>query len=240
MTCTQKKLDAHIFSIEMRSKECLNSTNCQTETPSFMAKEMPYHEKLQGIIGYGNLLRDFDPHLVNEDLGKQKSIELQSIWKNESESFREDASDKEKYEIAYRSYLQNWVTANNFMGKHLGEFGTTKFVRASIAAWKQKYARFAFALKILFTLSPKTAFRILAKRLAYQMQVFSPFSVSELNEHRMIINATPCKILETRDRNDFCLWACQNIVPAWLEAQFNVKMNPHRQGTSCTAIFEPF
>ena len=136
--------------------------------------------------------------------------------------------------------MWKWVSANNFMGTHQGEAGTTKFMHAAIGAWKRKYARSAIPLKIAVKLSPKTAFRILAKRLAYQLQAFSPFSVTELKENRMVLTVTPCKILTDQNGSSFCVMACQNIIPSWLQAQFNMKMNLNRQGANCSAIFEPF
>ena len=206
----------------------------------FELKEMPYIEKLDGILSFKNLVEDFAPRLVNQELGKNKSDELRRLWENESEKIPEDASYKDKYEIAYRNLLQNWVTANNFMGKYQGEDGTTKYMRAAVSAWKRKYAGSAFALRIIGGASKKTAFRILSKRLAYQLQVFSPFSVSEFDEDHMTLNVSSCKIVGVRKRNDFCLMACQNIIPVWLEGQFNVRMSHNPQGENCTVTFAPF
>lgn len=206
-------------------------------------KEMPYGEKLEGILGFQELLEDFAPRLVSEELGKEKMDELQGIWQKESELIPKDASDKDKYEIAYRNFLQNWVSAQNFMSTHKsqsGDAGGVKFMHEAIEAWKRKYALSAFWLKIMWRISPKNAFETLAKRLAYQLQVFSPFTISQLNGDRMTLAVAPCKILDVRKRNDFCVLACQNIIPSWLEAQFNVKMSSERQGTNCTVSFSPF
>ena len=203
-------------------------------------KEMPYDEKLDGILGFQSLVEDFAPSLVNQELGEEKSVELRRMWENESEKIPEDASDKDKYEIAYRNLLQNWVTANSFMGKYLGEDGTTKYMRAAVSAWKQKYAGPALELRIIGIASRKTAFKILFERLAYQLQIWSPFTVSELDENHMTLNVSSCKIVSVRKRNDFCLMACQNIVPAWLEGQFNVKMSHDLHGEDCTVTLAPF
>jgi hypothetical protein len=151
-----------------------------------------------------------------------------------------DASEIDKYEIAYKNLLQNWVTANNFMGKYLGEDGAMKYNQSAISAWKRKYAGSAYALRIIGSVSRKTAFRILSKRLAYQLQVFSPFSVSEFDEDHMTLNVSPCKINSVRKRNDFCLMACQNIIPTWLEGQFKTKMSHRHQGENCIVTFSYF
>jgi hypothetical protein len=203
-------------------------------------KEMPYLEKFDGILGYMNILEGFAPKLVREELGEAKVDELRSIWKKESETIPEDASHKDRYEIAYRNFVQNWVSAHNFMREHQGEVGAKKFMHAAIAGWRQRYSGDSLLLRIVGSVSTKKAFQILAKRLAYKLQVFSPFVVSELDGNRMILTASPCKILGTRGGVDFCSMACQNIIPVWLESQFNIKMNPTRLGESCTVTFEPF
>jgi hypothetical protein len=203
-------------------------------------KEMPYQEKYDEILEYMDVTEGFAIPLVKEELGKAKVNELRDLWKKESEPIPESASDKERYEIAYRNFTRNWVSAHNFMRENLGEFGAKKFMSAAIAGWQRKYSGDALKLKILGGLSRKTAFRTLAKQLAYKLQVFSPFIVSELEENRMILTVNPCKISETPGGLDFCSMACQNIIPAWLSKQFNIKMNPTIHGSGCTVVFEPF
>ncbi len=202
-------------------------------------KEMPYDEKYTAILGYTKMVEGFAPQLVKKELGGEKVEDLRSLWKKGTEPIPEDASDKDKYEIAYRNFMWKWVSANNFMSRHQGEDGTKKYMQAAIAAWKRKYL-YAFALRFAGGVSRKTAFQFLAKRLAYQLQAFSPFSVTELKENRMVLTVTPCKILTDQNGSSFCLMACQNIIPSWLQAQFNVKMNLNRQGANCNVIFEPF
>ncbi len=202
--------------------------------------QMPYREKLEGILRLDKLVEDFAPHVVKKELGKEKLQELRAIWEAQSEPIPADSSDQEKYEKAYINFLKKWVAANNLMKKYQGEAGTSKYMKAAIDGWKRQYAPTAIELKILWGVSPKTAFRKLAKRLAYSLQVFSPFEVTELDENQMTLSVNPCKITSVPMGNDFCVMACQNIIPAWLQAQFNVKMSSHRQGTNCTVLFKPF
>jgi len=203
-------------------------------------KEMPYDEKVTGILGYTKMVEGFAPQLVKKELGEEKAAELLSLWKKGSEPIPEDASDKDRYEIAYRNFMRKWVSANNFMSKHQGEFGTKKYMQTAIAAWNRKYALRGLMFKVAGGISRKTAFRSVSKGLAYQLQVFSPFSVTEPKENRVVFNVAPCKILADPNGSGFCVMACQNIIPSWLQTQFNVKMNLNRQGANCTAIFEPF
>ncbi len=203
-------------------------------------KQMPYREKLEGILRLDRLVEDFAPHVVTTELGKDKLQELRAIWAAQSEPIPAESSDQEKYEKAYRNFLKKWVAANNLMKKYQGEAGTSKYLKAAIEGWKKQYASTAFELKLVWGLSPKTAFHKLANRLAYSLQVFSPFGVTELDEKHMTLSVAPCKITGLPMGNDFCVMACQNIIPAWLQAQFNVKMSSFRQGTNCTVFFEPF
>jgi hypothetical protein len=106
-------------------------------------KEMPYLEKFEGILDYTKLVEGFAPEVVRNELGKEKVEELRSIWETKKELIPKDASDKEKYEVAYRNFMNMWVNANKFMGEHQGDAGTAKFMQAAISAWKMKYAHSA-------------------------------------------------------------------------------------------------
>jgi hypothetical protein len=202
--------------------------------------EMPYDEKYQGVASYVDILEDFAPRLVKDELGETELDELREIWKKESEPIPKDALDKERYEIAYRNFMRNWISAHNFMKQHQGEDGAKKFMQAAIGGWNKRYTGDSLWLKIVGAISRKAAFRILAKRLAYSLQVFSPFVVTELTGKRMILKVDPCKILGTPSGTDFCMMACQNIIPVWLERKFNIKMNPTRHGADCEVTFEHF
>ena len=205
----------------------------------FELKEMPFQEKYDSILGYSRLVEDFAQKLAKE-LGELRSSELQSLWKQGTETIPEDASDRDRYEIAYRNFMWTWVSANKFMESHQGEAGTKRYMQAAISACKKKYSLEAFPLKIVESISRKTAFKILAKRLAYELQAFSSYMVTELNENRMVLNVAPCKILMDKNGNNFCSMACQNIIPSWLEAQFDVKMDHKRQEQNCSIVFEHF
>jgi hypothetical protein len=203
-------------------------------------KEMPYNEKYQGVLSYVNILEDFAPRLVKDELGETEEEELREIWKKESEPIPKDASDKERYEIAYRNFIRNWVSAHNFMKQHQGEDGTKKFMQAAIGGWRERFSGQALKLRIVGGVSRKTAFRSLAKQLAYKLQVFSPFVVTELTENRMLLKVDPCKIPGMPSGSEFCMMACQNIIPVWLERQFNIKMSSTRHGPDCEVTFEHF
>ena len=203
-------------------------------------KEMPYQEKYDEILKYMDVTEGFVIPLVKEELGKAKVKELRDLWKKETEPIPEGTSDKDRYEIAYRNFMRNWVSAHNFMRENLGWYGARKFLTAAIKGWERRYSSDALLLKIVGSVSRKTAFRTLAKELAYKLQAFSPFMVSELDENHMILTVNPCKITEMPEGPDFCSLACQLIIPVWLSQQFNIWMKPKKHGADCTVVFEPY
>ncbi len=203
-------------------------------------KEMPYSEKLGGILVYTKMTENFAMHLVAQEFGKEMLDELQNLWTQGLESIPEGASDKEKYEVAYRNFMRKWMYSNNFMTVRQGEAGASKYMHAAIEEWRKKYALDAAVLKFVGIFSRKAAFKMLTKEMAYKLQVFSPYVVTEFKEDRMVLSVSPCKILQDRNGVSFCTFACQNIIPSWLETQFNVKMGLNRHEDSCSVVFEPF
>jgi hypothetical protein len=203
-------------------------------------KEMPFDEKYSSILGYTKLLEDFVLPLVEKNLGVQKIAKLRKIWRNDEKAIPESASDEEKYETAYGNWLRKWASAYNFVSHNLGEKGIEEFKHEDAEALKRKNSSPALLLlKLVRAVSPKTAFRTLAKQMSYQLQVFTPFSVSELSGTKLVINAPHCKILDYPDSEAACLVGCQKIYPVWLRNQFKVNMTTNRQGKSCTVTLTP-
>jgi hypothetical protein len=60
----------------------------------------------------------------------------------------------------------------------------------------------------------------------------------QLDENQMVLRLALCKAAS--NSRDFCNIACQNVIRAWLEAQFNIKMVSTIQGTDCTVKIVPF
>lgn len=202
-------------------------------------KEMPDNEKYQGILDLIDLLRSFAPKFVKDNLGQKRVDELLKRWEGESEPIPSEDPYGEKYEIAHRNFLRNWITALNFVAEH-PEASTDEYMKVAIDAWVKREANAALKLRVFRGISSKeAAFEALAKRLAYNLKIFSPFAVTELNGNRMILTAVPCKIRVSRGCDDFCLAACQNIIPVSLNKQFNVSMKHKRNGNNCSVTFEP-
>lgn len=203
-------------------------------------KEMSYSKKYSSVLDYMKLLEDYVLPLVKEYLGDKEVAELKKIWKGESKPIPSDASMEEKYEIAYGNWLRNWASAFNFVSKRLGEKGIERFKQAAVEELKRKNASPAlYMLKIMRALAPQTAFKTFAKQIAFQLQAFSPLTVSELTGRSMVVNSSRCKILDVEGCEDVCLVGCQSIYPIWMKDQFRVNYEPNRKGKSCTITLTP-
>lgn len=203
-------------------------------------KQMNFNQKLTSILSFTDIVEQFAPHIVQSQLGEEKLNELRNLWKQGTQPIPIEAPENEKYEVAYRNFIYKWVSSNDLMRSSKGDRGTAIYMKAAISGWKKKHSRSSFMLKIIGAISRKRAFQLLSNRLAYELQTFSPFTIAELNEKRMVLDVSPCKIVKDQNGADFCVIACQNIIPSWLEAQYNLKMSTSRQGENCKVTFEHF
>ena len=201
-------------------------------------KEMPYSEKY--TIMLENMNDSFVPSFVQKHLGNQAMVELLRIWQEGIKPIPEDASFEEKYERAYGNWIWMAKSNLNFIRLQLGEDGIEQYKLAEVEALKQKNASPALILlKLVRTLSPGTAFKMIANKFTYQLQWITPFSVSELTRHRLVCDIQRCKILDYPDSEDLCVIGCQSIYPMWVAEQFMVRMTFERQGNSCTSTVTP-
>jgi hypothetical protein len=203
-------------------------------------KEMPNSEKYANTLGYTKLLDTFIPPLVQKHLGNEGVAEVQRIWREGLKPIPEDASFKEKYEIAYANWMWKWSSAFDFVQTHFGESGVEEFKRADLEALKRKNSGPAlFLLNVIRALSPSSAFSMIAKQMASQFQVFTPLSVSEMTGQRAVFKIPRCKILDFKGGESSCLIGCRSIFPMWLAEQLKVRMKTERQGNSCTVTLTP-
>jgi hypothetical protein len=75
------------------------------------------------------------------------------------------------------------------------------------------------------------------KQMAYQYQVFTPLSLSELSGLGAVMEIPQCKVLDVEACNDFCTVGCQKAFPVVVKDQFNVEVKFEPKGKSCTATF---
>lgn len=203
-------------------------------------KEMPYNEKCSLVQDSMRLIHTFVPSFVKRHLGDQALVELQNIWREGIKPVPGDASHEEKYEIAYGNFIWMGKSNFNFIRTHMGEDGIAQFKRAEVEALKRKNSGPAlFFLNLIRAISPDSAFAMINKKFAYQLQWMTPLSVSELTRERAVFSISRCKILDFQNTDDICLVGCQSIFPIWLAEQFKVRMEFVRQGNSCTCTVTP-
>jgi hypothetical protein len=207
-------------------------------------KQMPYEEKYRGILDEMKMCKGFVLPIVEKDPGVQKAAEFETIRKDAMKLIRDDASYEEKFEIAYGNWTRNWTSAYNFVEANLGKKGIEKFkheaVRANVEELKRKAGRPALLLlKLMRAVSPSTAFRTLAKQLSYQLQMFTPFTGSELSGNRLVLVAHPCMVADQTNSGALCTIGCQQIYPPALEKSFGVRFAVNPQGKNCTLTFTP-
>jgi hypothetical protein len=203
-------------------------------------KEMPSNEKYAKVIDNIEFDETFILPFVRKHLGDQAVGELKGIWQEGFKSVPEDASFEEKYETAYGNWI--WLAKNiyPFIRKEMGEEGLENFERAEVEALSKKNASPALLLlKFIRLFSPGTAFVMTCKKMAYQFQWLTPFSVPELTRHRTVLDVPRCKILDFPDTDEMCLLGCQSTYPMWVAEQFKIEMKWNRQGNRCTGTLTP-
>jgi len=203
-------------------------------------KEMPYAEKYSNVLASINRMEKFVPAFMQKHLENREMIEFQTIWEEGINAIPEDASSEEKYELAYRNWIAKARNAHSFVRERLGEDGMEKFKRDNVDILKEENASPALVmLRLVRAISRGLAFSMTAKKVAYNLQWLSPYSVPELSRHRLVFAIPQCKILDFPDSEEICLVGCQSTYPMWLAEQFNVNMEANRQGNSCTLTVTP-
>jgi hypothetical protein len=199
-------------------------------------KEMPYRERYAIVLDKMKPNNVLISPFIQKHLGAKALEELQDIWQEGIKPVPEDASDEEKYEIAYSNLIWRGKSSLSFVRSHLGEDGIKQFKLAQVEELKRKNTGPAlFMLGLLRAVSPGSAFIMTAKRMAYQMQWLTPLSLVELTRNRAVYDIPRCKVLDFPDAEDICLIDCQGAYPMWLAEQFKVGLKFERQGKDCTA-----
>jgi hypothetical protein len=203
-------------------------------------KEMPDSEKYSIVIDDLEFEKSFTLPFVQKNLGAKAAAELNKLIRDGFKPIPADAPFKQKYEMAYSNWMSFSVIIFAFIRKHLGEDGMERFERANVEALKQKNASPALKMLGLIRLfSAGTAFSMTARKMAYQLQWLTPYSISELSSSRLALDMPRCKILDYPNNDDVCLIGCQKIYPIWVAEQFRVNMQFNRQGTRCSMILSP-
>ena len=203
-------------------------------------KEMPYSEKYSNVLASIKRMDNFVPAFMQKHLDNKEMTEFQRIWQEGVNIIPNDASFEEKYELAYSNWIAKGRSVHNFIRKRLGEDGIEKFRHDNVEILKRENDSPALViLGLVRAISKGFAFYMTAKKIAYNLQWLSPYSVSELSRYRLVFDVPRCKILDFPDSEEICLTGCQSTYPLWLAEQFNVNMEANRQGNSCTLTVSP-
>jgi hypothetical protein len=190
----------------------------------YTPKKMPAQDMCEAIVKGMKLFESFAFPVIRESLGEAKVEELKNKWQKQSAPVPEDAPYEEKYEIMFRNWLLNWQSAYDVIHDGIGEDGVQKLILGGVDGWKKSSAGAAITLlNFIRSVSPKTAFGMFEKQFAYSFQVFTPYTVPEFTQDRMVLDIAHCKFLDVEGCYDPCRVACQKIVPLWMEEQFKVK-----------------
>lgn len=203
-------------------------------------KQMPFEEKFKMVLNYHDGLDDEVLPLIKAKLGDQKVIEIKRIWREELKPTPYNATSEENYNIAFNNWLTNWGTAYRFILENMGEEGLNKFKELAVAFIKSTIPLPAVQMmKIMRKIIPGASFKMIAKNIAYQTQVFTPFSVSELTNKKLVIDIPQCKVLDHPNGENFCKLGCQEISTIPLRDLFQINFVMNRHGKSCSGVCTP-
>ncbi len=203
-------------------------------------KEMTFEKKYSTVLSGMKTVESFVLPFVKENLGEESVNELKTIWEKQNAPVPEDASYEQKYDIAFRNWILNYDSAFELVEKSLGQGGVERLIQADIEENKKNSSGLAFSLlKFIKAISPGIAFKMFAKQMAYQFQVYAPLTVSELNGKRMVVETAHCKVLDIHGEGALCTIGCQKAGPMWMRAEFRVEMAVERRGEACTSILSP-
>lgn len=202
-------------------------------------KEMPAKEKYDNIAAAIKLTSYVDG-FIEKNLGSKALAEYQEESRKGIKPIPENASDEEKYEIIYSNFMWMGATLFSFVRKRMGENGLNHIIRTDVEELKRANASPAmWMVKLIKALAPGTAFTMMAKKIAYNLQWTTPFTVPELSRNRMVMDVPHCKVLDYPGADDICVIACQKIYGLWFAEQFGLELKTERKDSSCVMTVSP-
>ncbi len=203
-------------------------------------KEMPYSEKYDLVLGNIKLIDSDITTFVRKHLGDQALTEFNRTRETGVKPIPENAALEEKYETAYGNWIRATENAYSFVRAHMGEEGMKELECAQVEALKRDSAGpTLWLLRLIRTVSPSSAFKMTTKNMAYKLQWLTPYTVSELTQHKLVLDIPRCKILDFPGTDDICQIGCQGAYPVWVAEQFNVDMKFEPRGHSCKCTVTP-
>ena len=202
-------------------------------------KEMPFAEKYDYVQDSLEMYLSNKTGFVRQHLGAEAATEFLQLLEKSQKPIPDGASAEARYEKIYENWARVGVLSTNFIRERLGEKGLEQLLSDEVEMLKKEHANFSlYFLALLRAVSPGRAFKIVAERLAYELQWLTPYEVVELNQKRLLIDTPDCKVLDYPGADDRC-HVCQTVYPKWVAEQFKAKMVFDRQGKSCQLTAVP-
>ncbi len=203
-------------------------------------KQMPHSEKYRCASDSIRQAHQYVLAFLQQRLGDKAVLELQTIWQEGMRSIPENKTSAEKYQLAYANYIWMAKSTYSYIRRQLGSEGIQQFERAEVEMLKRTTAGLTmFLLRFLRAIAPGSAFILVAKQTAYQLQWVTPFSVDELSGEKMVVTVPRCQMMDFTGTEDMCSVGCQSTYRIWFAEQLHLVMDTHRQGTGCTKILVP-
>jgi hypothetical protein len=202
-------------------------------------KEMPCIEKYERVLR--SLEHDeYVLGFVEEHLGQEAADEYRERRAAVMRPVPDDVVDEAKYQIAYENLMAGAGVAFDFVRERMGDQGIEQMAEAGARELiRENAGRHLLLLRLIRAVSPGTAFKMVGKRSAYELQWLTPYTVEELSRKKVVFNVPDCKILDYPDTEDVCRVGCQREYPLWMAEQLRVNMDPDRNGKSCTITVTP-
>jgi hypothetical protein len=201
-------------------------------------KEMPYKEKYDMVIS-NMKIEGSGLAFIEKQLGSQAVTDIQKEFQKGIKPIPENASDKEKYDVACSNLAWMGGTKYDFVQIRLGEDGIKQCVQVDVGFLKTVTPRPAVILMSLVrAISPGAAFSMMIKQMAYKFQYGGPTLLSELSRNQAVMEVKPCNMLNFPGGENMCIF-CQKETPIWLKEQFKMDTQVNRKGKSCIFTFTP-
>jgi hypothetical protein len=201
-------------------------------------KEMPYKEKYTMVLS-NMKIEGPGMAFIEKQLGKQAVTELEKEFQKGIKTIPENASDKEKYDIASSNLSWMGGTKYSYVKSRLGEEGINQCVQVDVGFLKTVTPRPALVLMgLVRAISPGAAFTMMIKQMAYKFQYGGPITLSELSRNMAAMEVKPCNMLNFAGGENMCI-LCQRETPIWLREQFKIDTKVNRQEKGCTYTFTP-
>jgi hypothetical protein len=199
-------------------------------------KEMPYKEKYSMVLS-NTKIEGPGLAFIKKHLGSQAVTDLQNEFRKGIKPIPENASDKEKYDIASSNLAWMGGTKYSFVQSRLGEDGINQCVLVDVGFLKTVTPRpVVLLVSLIRAVSPGAAFTMMTKQMAYKWQYGGPTSISEISRNRVVMEIKPCNMLNFPGGESMCIF-CQRETPVWLREQFKIDTKVNRQETGCTFTF---